>query len=182
MIRTHRLRRARFVQEYAKDLNAMKAAIRAGYSPKTAKDQGSRLLRDPKIRAQVDALLVKLTKTNEVTVERVLREIARIAFGDIRKLFDDKGNLRPIHELDDDSAALIASVETEEIYAGTGKERQSVGLARKVKQWDKGKALDLCMAYLGLGMHNTRDPAEGGGLSLTINLSRSGRDRHEPND
>ena len=166
-------RRARFAQEYVKDLNITQAAIRAGYSAKTASAQGSRLLKDVRVRADIDARLAKLAKSNEITVERTLKEIARIAYGDTRKLFNEDGSLRKLSELDDDAAALIASIETDEIRAGEG--REVIGYTRKVKRWDKVKALDQCMAYLG--MHKTANPAEGGSLSLTINLSGGKRVR-----
>lgn len=162
-------RRARFVQEYAKDLNATQAAIRAGYSTRTAKGQASRLLSNRRIRSQVDALLAEVTRSNKITVERTLKEIARLAYSDIRKLYDAHGSLRPMHELDDDAAALLAGVETEELFAGSGGDRVHIGYTRKVKTWSKTKALDLCMAYLG--MHKTTNPTENGSMKLTINLS-----------
>ena len=166
-------RRARFAQEYVKDLNATQAAIRAGYAEKSAQVTGSRLLSNAMVRADIDARLAKVAKSNEITVERTLKEIARIAYGDTRKLFNEDGSLRKLSDLDDDTAALIASVETDEIRAGEG--REVIGYTRKVKRWDKVKALDQCMAYLG--MHKTANPAEGGSLSLTINLSGGKRVR-----
>jgi phage terminase small subunit len=162
-------RRDRFVQEYCKDLNATQACIRAGYAQKGAHVQGSRLLSDPKVRGAIDQLLAKAAAANQVTIERTLKEIARIAYADVRKLYDEKGNLKPIRELDDDAAACIAAVETEELFAGSGEERISIGVSRKVKRFDKGKALDQCMAFLG--MHKSLNPAESGGMALTINLS-----------
>lgn len=168
-------RRARFAQEYVKDLSATLAAIRAGYAPKAAHVTASRLLSDAKVRADIDARLLKAAAVAEITVERTLKEIARIAYGDPRKLFDEDGNLRPLHELSDDTAALLASVESEEIYAGEGKERKAVGMTRKVKTWSKPKGIDQCMAFLG--MHKSVNPAGQGGLSLSINLSGGKRVR-----
>jgi phage terminase small subunit len=168
-------RRARFAQEYVKDLNATQAAIRAGYSAKTAKAQGSRLLTRVDVQTAIQALVGKIAIKAEITVERTLQEIARIAYGDRRKLYNADGSLRPMHELDDDAAALIAEVESDEMYAGRGEERVLVGFTRKVKSWSKTKALDQCMAYLG--MHKTANPSEGGGLALTINLSGGKRVR-----
>lgn len=167
-------RRARFVTEYAKDLNGLQAAIRAGYSAKTAGSQASRLLKNVKVRSEIDALLKKVATKNEITVERTLQEIARIAYGDVRKLYDEKGALKPIHELDEDAAAQIAGVEVDEVRRGDEEDPIAV-VTRKLKRWDKGKALDQCMAYLG--MHKTANPAEGGSLSLTINLSGGKRVR-----
>lgn len=173
-------KRARFVQEYAKDLNATQAAIRAGYSAKSAKMQGSRLMTNADIQQAVGKLLQKVMTRNEITVERTLLEISRIAYGDIRKLYREDGTLKLMSELDEDAAAQLAGVEVDEEYhsqvevEGEGEEAQTtvkptVTITRKVKRWDKVKALDQCMAYLG--MHKTVDPAASGSLSLTINLS-----------
>lgn len=158
-------RRARFAQEYVKDLNATQAAIRCGYSPKTAKQQGSRLLTNAAIAAQIQVLQARVAAKNEVTVERTLKEIARIAYSDPRALYKPNGELKPPSEWDDDTAATIAGVEVD---TTTVSETVTVSTA-KVKRWDKVKALDQCMAYLG--MHKTANPGEGGSLSLTINLS-----------
>ena len=168
-------RRVRFAQEYAKDLNATQAAIRAGYSAKTATKQGSRLLTRVDVQQAIGKLLQKVATKNEITVERTLQQIARLAYGDVRKLYDEKGNLRPIHELDEDAAAMIGGIETDEIVTGSGEERSSIGVTRKVKTRSMERALDMCMAYLG--MHKTANPAEGGSLSLTINLSGGKRVR-----
>lgn len=73
---------ARFVAEYAKDLNATQAAIRAGYSVKTAASQGARLLTNAKIQAAVAALNAKALAKAEVTVERIVSEFSRYAFAE----------------------------------------------------------------------------------------------------
>lgn len=168
-------RRARFAQEYVKDLNGTQAALRAGYAESGAKVTASRLLTDANVRADIDARLAKAAAVAEITVERTLKEIARIAYGDPRTLFDAQGNLRPLHEISDDSAAMLASVESMEEYDGRGEERVAVGMTRKVKTWSKVKALDQCMAFLG--MHKSVNPAAQGGLSLSINLSGGKRVR-----
>lgn len=162
-------RRERFAQEYAKDLNGTQAAMRAGYVAKSAHVTASRLLSDAKVNGMIQGILARAAQASEITVERTMKEIARIAYGDRRKLYDALGGLRNIHELDDDTAALISELETDELFAGSGGERVNIGLTRKVKTWSKGKALDQCMAILG--MHKTANPSEGGGLALTINLS-----------
>ena len=74
-----------FVHEYVIDRDGKRAAIAAGFSPKTAESQASRLLRNVKVRAAIDAALLKLGKKCEVTAERVIREIARIAFQKLSK-------------------------------------------------------------------------------------------------
>lgn len=163
-------RRARFIEEYAKDLNATQAAVRAGYSVSAAHVTGSRLLSDAKVRAQIDVLLAKATAVNEITIERTVREISRLAYSDVRKLYREDGTLKAMHELDDDAAASIAGVESEEEHEkGEDGEPGTVTTIRKVKRWDKNKALDMCMSLLG--MHKTNAQIAALGVSLTINLS-----------
>ncbi|MBH1851922.1 terminase small subunit [Stenotrophomonas maltophilia] len=65
----------RFVQEYLQDHNGTQAAIRTGYSAKTAKQQGSRLLADPRIQAAVRAGQKKVAKKAEVTVDSLMAEL-----------------------------------------------------------------------------------------------------------
>lgn len=162
-------RRARFVAEYLKDFNAQQAAIRAGYAKGSAHVTASRLLRDPVIAAQIGAAHAKANALAEITVERTRQEIARIAFGDIRQLFDDAHNLRPITELSEAEAALIAGIDSFEEYDGRGEERVATGMVRRVKLRDKLVALEKCMSILG--MHKSASPGEAGGLNLTIRLS-----------
>jgi phage terminase small subunit len=83
-------KRARFAQEYAKDFNAKEAAIRSGYSRKSAKVTGCRLLADPEVSALVRGFLQRVAAKTELTVERTIQEIAAIAYAD---KIPHKGNL-----------------------------------------------------------------------------------------
>lgn len=159
-------KQSRFAQEYVKDLNVTQAAIRAGYSTKTAAAQGSRLLKKVKVRAEVDALLAAVAQKNGITVERTVQEIARIAYGDTRQLFNPDGSLKALDELDDDAAALLASLEIETRREGKGDDAELITV-HKVRRWDKLKALDQCMAYLG--MRKTDDMPEG--LNIAVSVS-----------
>lgn len=73
-------KRARFVEEYLVDLNATQAAIRAGYSAKTAHSQGPRLLDNVAVKAAIAEAQVKRAARTEITADRVLRELARVGF------------------------------------------------------------------------------------------------------
>ena len=70
----------RFCEEYLIDLNATRAAIRAGYSPNSAKTNGPRLLENAGVRARVEAMMARLSRRTGVSAERVVRELARVAF------------------------------------------------------------------------------------------------------
>ncbi len=140
----------RFVEEYLIDLNATGAARRAGYSERTADVQASRLLGNVKVQAAISTKQAKRSANTEITAERVLRELARLSFTDPRKLYKPDGSLIPIRDLDDDSAATIASVEVFEEYEGTGECRRLVGHTKKLKRWDKVASLDKLGRHLGL--------------------------------
>lgn len=101
----------RFAREYVIDNNATQAAIRAGYSEKTAGSQGFDLLKKPEIAARIGELTKRTLQQADITAERVMLELARLAFADERKLWDENGNLKPPHELDDDTAAAVSSME-----------------------------------------------------------------------
>lgn len=129
-----------FCQEYATHGNATRAAINAGYSEKTAHSIGCENLSKPEIVERIMELAAEPIKKLEITRERVIEEMARIAFADSRKLFDENGDLKPIHELDDNTAAAIAGVEVVTVNKGRG-EAATVDYIHKVKQWPKDRML-----------------------------------------
>ena len=145
----------RFVAEYLVDLNATQAAIRAGYSAKTAVKIGSENLRKPDVAAAIASKQAKRADRVEISADRVLREVARIAFGDIRALYRADGGLKKIDELDDDAAAMLAGVDEVEMQGGAAIGGEE-GVAhvpmytKKVKLWDKPAALEKLMKHLGL--------------------------------
>lgn len=130
----------RFVQEYLVDLNATQAAIRAGYSKKTAAAIGAENLTKPKIAEAVQNAMAERAKRTEITADKVLQELAKIGFADIRKLFTPGGSLLPVSDLDDDAAACLSSIEitTRKVRGGDDDELEEVS---KVKLWDKRAAL-----------------------------------------
>jgi phage terminase small subunit len=138
----------RFCLEYVKDGNATQAYIRAGYSEKGAGQSAERLLRNAEIKARIADLQERIASRLEITAERVLRETARLAFSDPRKFFNADGSLKPITELDDDTAAALASFESVEkaVPGGEGATEQ----IRKFKVWDKAAALGLLGRHLKL--------------------------------
>ena len=127
----------RFAEEYVVDFHGTKAAIRAGYSKKSARIQASKLLTNPNIASAVQFLNQKVSAKLELTSERVLQEIARICYADERKLYGPKGNRLKPHQLDDDTAAAIAGYEVKD------------GVL-KVRFSSKTEALNMAGRYLKL--------------------------------
>lgn len=165
----------RFVAEYLVDLNGTRAAIRAGYAKSSAEERARSLLKLPQfahVAAAIEAGKAAALAEIGVNRERVLRELAHIGLADIRKLYDENGNLRPIDQLDDDAAASIAGIEVEELYEyegqGKGRQRVNVGRVRKVKRFEKTKALELLGRHLGLWLDPQPPPPEGPGLTVIV--------------
>ena len=88
-----------FVAEYLKDFNAAKAALRAGYSAQSARYQGSKMLRNVAIADAIRKGRDKMLQSCEISFEHIVRQLAAVAFFDPARLFDESGNLRPIHEM-----------------------------------------------------------------------------------
>ena len=77
-----------FVEEYVIDRNATQAAIRAGYSARTANKKIGELLADRDIRVAIDLKLAELTVRNELTADRVIQEYMKLAFYDTDEFYD----------------------------------------------------------------------------------------------
>jgi phage terminase small subunit len=149
----------RFVSEYLIDLNGTQAAIRAGYSEKTAGAQAFDLLKKPELQEALSVAMQAREKRTGITQDRVLQELAKIGFSDIRRVVrwgntelkvnesgDEEGPTTEVYhglcltaadEIDDDTAAAIAEV-------SQGRE----GL--KVKLYDKRAALVDIGRHLGM--------------------------------
>lgn len=131
----------RFVQEFLVDLNASKAGIRAGYSENSAYSQAHDLLKKPEIQEAIAKAKAKRSQKIEITAERVLQEIARLALSDPRDLLDANGQVKPPSEWDDRIAATISSVKVIE--------KDGVK-TYEVKQWDKNSSLEKLSKHLGV--------------------------------
>lgn len=131
----------RFIEEYLIDLNATQAAIRAGYSPDTAKSIGSENLTKPDIKAQIAKAMAERSRRTGVNADRVVMELAKIAFVNANDVIDtETATLRP-DALPEDTAA-IQSVKVKTF----GED----GLEREIKMADKLKALELLGKHLGM--------------------------------
>lgn len=142
--------RQTFVREYLKDKNAKQAAIRAGYSAKSAESRSSRLMAVAAIEASILEEMKWQTVRLELSADRVLTEAMRLAFTDPRSYFKDDGTMKEICDLDDDAAASLASIEIEELFDRVEGEKIHIGHVKKIKFWDKNSAIEKLMKHLGL--------------------------------
>jgi phage terminase small subunit len=145
----------RFVEEYLIDLNATQAAIRAGYSQRTARQIGEENLSKPDISAAIQAAKAERSERTHITQDLVLRELARIAFFDLRKLYREDGSMKNPSEWDDDTAAVVAGVDVVETkgnaeFGGEDGARHIPEYVKKTKVFDKNTALTLAMRHLGM--------------------------------
>lgn len=160
-----------FIAEYQVDLNGTQAAIRAGFSPRTAREIAYQLLHKTShvmeaIQRDEDERLRKIG----VSREKALTELARVGLSDIRKLYDEDGRLKHPKDWDPDTAAAVAGVEVTEEFEGTRKDREHVGTTKKVRVFDKVRALELLSKHLGIignGKHRDEDDEEAVGRGLT---------------
>lgn len=176
----------RFVQEYLIDLNATQAAIRAGYSQRTARQIGDENLSKPDISAAIQQAKAARSERTEITADRVLQELGRIAFFDLRRLYREDGSLKAMHELDDDAAAVLAGVDVVEtkgnaVMGGEDGLRHVPEFVKKVKIPDKVAALGLAMRHLGMLKDKTELTGPNGGPLQFQKIERTIVDPSNPN-
>nr|DAS18373.1 MAG TPA: Terminase small subunit [Bacteriophage sp.] len=134
----------RFCDEYIIDLNATQAAIRAGYSPHTAKDIASQNLAKLNILAEINKKLAERSKRTGVNQDRVVRELAKIAFVNAADVIDDRNaTVKPTAT--DDDRACIQSVKVKIMDSDKGTMEE-----REIKLADKVRALELLGKHLGM--------------------------------
>lgn len=174
-------RMRRFVDELLLDGNVTQAARRAGYAHNSAAQVGARLARLPKVATAIEVGRAELTERARLRATDVLLELKRIAFADPRRAFDATGNPIPVHQLPEDVARALASVEVETVLEPArvlddGQELAARARAsvKKWKWWNKSHALELAMRHLGMfpsqrlelgGGANGEEP-----LEVTINI------------
>lgn len=133
----------RFVEEYLVDLNATQAAIRAGYSPATANEQASRMLANVSIRTRIDEAMAELSRRTGVNQERVIRELARVAFVNAKDVVS-MTDATVLEDASQDDTAAIASVKVKVVQGDFD------SVEREVKFADKLKALELLGKHFGM--------------------------------
>lgn len=154
----------RFCEEYLIDLNATQAAIRAGYSPKTAEQTASRLLRNVKVQEYIAKRQKELSRSTHITQERVIKELALIAFSNnadyarvVEKKMQTEVDGMLVDVLGEDGKPImyrtVEPVLTDEL---TEEQKRALAVIKKgrygleVKSFDKVRALELLGKHLGI--------------------------------
>lgn len=150
-----------FIERYLVHFNGAQAAVEVGYAKSRAKQTASELLANPAVQYHLAsrrrAVRDEIQLDAALDRNRILLELVRIAYFDIRKLYGDDGELLPVSEWPDDAAAAVTSLESLE---QKGPEGEVLGLIRKIKQESKLAALDKLMRHLGLYEADNRQGAD----------------------
>ena len=143
----------RFVAEYLIDLNQTQAAIRAGYSEKTAAEQASRLLTNVKVAEAIQTAMKARSERTEINADWVLKRLARDATADLADLYTEHGILKPVHEWPIAwRTGLVAGIETVQERDGEDAEGKPVyATVRKVKLLDRTKLVELIGKHVEVG-------------------------------
>ena len=123
-------------------VNATQAAITAGYSPKSATQVASRLLTYANVLTLIRSLQGEVRERAIVTKEDVARELYKIGFSDIRKLYDEDGNLLSPKDMPEEIAAALGGIEIDQLWGSTIDGKTPIGETKKVKMWNKLQALN----------------------------------------
>ena len=135
-----------FCREYIKDLNGTQAAIRAGYSPKTADRMAYELLKKPEIQAFV--LQSKAERVEEVKIDAnyVLKRLIEIDEMDVADILDDGGDFLPIRSWPKVWRTTLSGLDIAIINSG-----DTEAIIKKIKWPDKVKNLELLGKHIGVG-------------------------------
>lgn len=136
----------RFADKYFETLNAAESARYAGFAEDTAKQEGWRLLERDDINEYLSKLRLELSEKTGISQQKVLNEIAKIAFSDIRNYYKGDDQLKAITDLDDNEAAALSSVKMYEEYS----QGEPIGINKEIKMYDKLAGLEKLARHLGM--------------------------------
>lgn len=138
----------RFVLEYLLDLNAKRAAIRAGYSEQTAQPQSSRLLSNVKVQKAILAKKKEREQRTTVTTDRVVKELARIAFSNITDVAS--WNESGVTVIDSKTIPRSVTAAVQEVHHNKSWGTDAGSENTRVKMLSKQKALETLAQHLGM--------------------------------
>lgn len=132
-----------FCREYLVDLNATQAAIRAGYSEKTANRIAAQLLSKLDIEKRIQELMNDRSERLEITADYVLNRLVEIDQMDVLDILHNDGGIKPIHEWPKVWRTSLSGMDLAEMFESKDGERDLVGIMKKIKWPDKVKNLEL---------------------------------------
>ena len=157
-------RQIKFIEEYIKSLNATDAAIKAGYSEKTARSQGSRLLTNVDIQKAIQQAKAEREERTKIDADYVLKRLVEIDQMDVLDIMDDDGNVKPLRDWPKIWRQYISNIETISMDDGEG-------WLKKIKWPDKVKNLELLGKHVSVGAFKDKiehTGPNGGAINVTI--------------
>ena len=154
----------RFVEEYLIDLNATQAAIRAGYSEKTAKEIGSENLTKPNIAKAIEEAQNKRQEQTQIDAVYVLKRLVEIDQMDVLDIMDDQMKILPLRDWPKIWRQYISNIENLELT-------DAEGVFKKIKWPDKVKNLELLGKHVSVGAFKDKiehTGPNGGDINVTI--------------
>lgn len=155
-------RQARFVEEYLKDLHGRNAAIRAGYSKRSADQRAAELLAQPHIRAAVVAAQEARSERTHIDQDYVLHRLAAIDQMDVLDILNEDMTIKPVTAWPKVWRQFISGFDVAEMFEGAGAERAVVGVMKKIRWPDKLKNIELLGKHVAVGAFRDRVEVEAG--------------------
>lgn len=178
-------RHQKFVDAYVECGNGAEAVRRAKLRNRAYKDPkvaASKLKAKPEIAAAIAERQAEAIADWNMRMQRWLVELDRIATFNERDIYDEHGNLRPIHELPEEVAAAISGIEDEDLFEGNGKDRRRIGRVRKVKTWNKNEAIKTLLQFVGkLPERHEHTGKNGAPISLAVRATAALAMTEDPN-
>lgn len=170
-----------FSKEYLIDFNGTKAALRAGYAESGAHVSANRLLNNDKVRSYLSHLITDRSKRTRVTADRVVEEIAKIAFHNVKELLDYFDGNVLFHDLDNmEFPEIIKTIKVKEI---TNRKGERIGKIAEIIVHDKIKALELLGKHTAIFTENLNLMTNGKalpGAQHTTNIIINHRAKGDP--
>lgn len=139
-----------FVDEYLIDLNATQAAIRAGYSKKTAGQIGDENLKKPQIAQAIKEAMDSRNQRVQVNADYVLNRLVEIDQMDVIDILADDMSVKPLKDWPKVWRQYLAGFDVSELFEGRGDDREMTGFLKKLKWPDKVKNLELLGKHVGV--------------------------------
>jgi phage terminase small subunit len=162
----------RFCEEYLVDLNALQAAIRAGYSKRSAASTGSELMGRVQVQERIQKLKDERAKRTAITADRVINELATIGFAKVKDYLTWDGKKLTIKKFED------LTPEQQSVISEMSESVNVAGINHKIKFHDKLRALELIGKHLGLFKDQIEvSGKDGAPVPVQIYLPDNGRGR-----
>lgn len=143
-----------FLDNILSGMVQFEAYKKAGYKPKndkTALACSSRVLTKANIKARLAYKQNEIAKASGITAQKVVKAFAEIGFCDPAEVIDEtNGQIKDIHVIPINIRRAISSIEVIEEFSGKGENKEFIGFTKKIRFWDKNKALESLAKHLGL--------------------------------